>query len=211
VGDQPLRLNSEPVPPDAMPPATGEHAARVAAAQAWLESQCGDYAPLRRQFIAAYFHWIAAEIDAHQAELIERLKSYDGLYRPQDFFWSALRPLPRGWVAAGDRYLPADVVFWDGTQAIAVTLSAHDTERQEALLAAGITVCDGEPTVLPAQFRQFWNSQPLPSSPFRRLAPSPPRGAERVGERWGTTRPDPPHPDPLRPGGEGNQIVISST
>jgi hypothetical protein len=191
VGDQPLRLNSEPVPADAMPPAIGDHAACVASALAWLEGQCGDYAPLRRQFIVAYFRWINTEIDAHQAELMERLEPYDGLYRPQDFFWSALRPLPRGWVAVGDRYLPADVVFWDGTLAIAITLSARDTERQKALLAAGITVCDGEPSALPAQFRQFWHSQPLPSSPFHRLAPSPPRGAERVGETWGnsTTRP----------------------
>ena len=53
VGDEPLRLNSEPVPADAMPLATGDHAARVAAAIEWLGGQCGDYAPLRRQFIAA--------------------------------------------------------------------------------------------------------------------------------------------------------------
>ena len=55
VGDEPLRLNSEPVPADAMPLAIGDHAARVRRRIAWLVSLCGDYAPLRRQFIAAYF------------------------------------------------------------------------------------------------------------------------------------------------------------
>ena len=38
-----------------MPLAIGDHAARVAAAIEWLTGLCGDYAPLRRQFIAAYF------------------------------------------------------------------------------------------------------------------------------------------------------------
>ena len=33
VADEPLRLNSEPVPPDAMPLAIGDHAARVMAAK----------------------------------------------------------------------------------------------------------------------------------------------------------------------------------
>ena len=54
--------------------------------------------PLRRQFIASYFGFIAAHLDAHRTELVERAKPYDGLYRPEDWLWSALRPLPRGWV-----------------------------------------------------------------------------------------------------------------
>jgi hypothetical protein len=168
VNDQPLRLNTEPVPADAMPTAIGDHAARVSAARSWLEDQCGEYAPLRRQFIAAYFHFITAEIDAHREELIERLRPYDGLYRPEDFFWSALRPLPRGWVLAGEQYLPADIVFWDGSQPIAIERNA---DKHRALLAVGITVCRA-PEELP--FHRFWTEQPLPSSPFRRPLPSPP-------------------------------------
>ena len=50
VGDEALRLNSEPVPADAMPLIIGDHTARVVAATSWLEGLCGDYAPLRRQF-----------------------------------------------------------------------------------------------------------------------------------------------------------------
>jgi hypothetical protein len=190
VCGEPLRLNSEPVPADAMPPATGDHAARVAAALAWLEAQCGDYAPLRRQFIAAYFRCIALEIEAHRAELAERLQPYDGLFAPEDFLWSALRPLPRGWVPIGDRWLPADVVFWDGERAIAFELGARETERQKALLAAGVDVRRIEPGLfgrlrdaLPPDFLRFWTCQALPSSPFRRPIPSPPRrGGEDQGE-----------------------------
>src|ERR1700746_3440996 len=77
TGDKPLRLNSEPVPPDAMPLVASDHAARVTAAIEWLHSQCGDYAPLRRQFITSYFAFIAAEIDAHRQEIAASLAPYD--------------------------------------------------------------------------------------------------------------------------------------
>jgi hypothetical protein len=181
VGRAPLRLNTEPMPADAMPVATGDHAARVAAALAWLESLCGDYAPLRRQFIGAYFRFTAAVIDAHRTELVARLRPYDGLYAPEDFLWSALRPLPRGWVPARDRWLPADMVFWDGTQAIAIELAARDTDRQKALLAAGVATLRIEPTafdrldaMLPRGFHRFWDGETLPSSPFRRAIPTCP-------------------------------------
>ncbi len=131
VGAGKLRLNSEPVPADAMPPAIGDHAARVAAAVEWLGALCGDYAPLRQQFIGRYFGFVAAHLEAHRAELMERVKPYDGLYAPEDFLWSALRPLPRGWVPVQSQLLPADVVFWDGGQAVAIELSARETDRQK--------------------------------------------------------------------------------
>jgi hypothetical protein len=173
VGDEPLRLNSEPVPVDAMPLTVGDHAARVTAAVDWLSSQCGDYAPLRRQFIASYFAFIAAEIEAYRAELVDGLKRFDGLYAPDDFLWSALRPLPRGWVPVDDRFLPADMVFWDGTRPIAIELSARETEREKALSAAGVRVYRMEPgaLLLPGPFQGFWRGVTLPSSPFRRLIP----------------------------------------
>jgi hypothetical protein len=182
VGDDRLRLNTEALPADAMPLAIGDHAARVAAGTAWLVSLCGDYAPLQRQFIVAYFGFIAAHLGAHKAELVERVKPYDGLYAPEDFLWSALRPLPRGWVPGQGKLLQADMVFWDGAQAIAIELSARETEKQKALQAAGVAVCRIEPNMLgsdPVQFGQmlpknvqhFWDDQILPSSPFRRLIP----------------------------------------
>jgi hypothetical protein len=178
VGDEPLRLNSEPVPPDAMPLATGDHASRVAAAKEWLESLCGDYAPLRRQFTDAYLRFVAAQIEAHREELAARLEPYDGLYLPDDFLWSAPRPLPRGWVPVASQLLPADMVFWDGTQPIAIELAARNTDRQRALLTAGVTVYRiehsmfaGLDAILPTSFSRFWEGQTLPSSPFRRSIP----------------------------------------
>jgi len=172
VDERPLRLNSEPVPADAMPPAPGDHAARVATAIAWLEGQCGDYAPLRRQFIATYFRSIGAQIEARREELAARLRPYEGLYAPEDYVWSALRPLPRGWVLAGDRWLPADMVFWDGRQPFAIELGTRDTERHRALLAAGIASCRIDPTdIAPADFLRLPELESLPSSPFRRPMP----------------------------------------
>ena len=178
VGADKLRLNSEPVPADAMPLAVGDHAARVAAAIEWLTGLCGDYAPLRRQFIGCYFDFIAAHLEAHRAELAERVKPYDGLYAPEDFLWFALRPLPRGWVPAGGTLLPADMVFWNGAQVVAIELSARETEKQKALAAAGVVVLRIEPDALSRlgdalldSFRRFWEGQLLPASPFRRAIP----------------------------------------
>jgi hypothetical protein len=174
TGDKPLRLNSEPVPPDAMPLVASDHAARVAAAIEWLHSQCGDYAPLRRQFITGYFAFIAEEIATHGQTIAERLAPYNGLYQPDDLTWSALRPLPRGWVPAADQWLPADMVFWDGTRPIAIELGVRETQREKALIAAGICVLRIEPSALqlPNEFRGFWRHTTLPSSPFRRLIPA---------------------------------------
>ena len=173
VGDEPLRLNSEPVPPDAMPLIAADHAARVTAALDWLNSQCGDYAPLRRQFISGYFTFIATEIAAHRQEIAAQLAPYDGLYQPDDMTWSALRPLPRGWVPAGDRWLPADIVFWDGTQPIAIELGTRETEREKALTTVGVHVLRVDPGALALAdiFQGFWRQSGLPSSPFRRLIP----------------------------------------
>jgi hypothetical protein len=178
VGDTPLRLNSEPAPPEAVASLTGDHPARVVASKAWLEGLCGDYAPLRRRFVAAYFEFIAQQIEAHRPELAERVKPFDGLYAPEDFLWSALRPLPRGWAPHGERLLPADFLFWDGTQVIAIEVATRDTERQMALLAAGMTAYRVEPAafdrlgeILPAHFLNFWEGQRLPASAFRRVIP----------------------------------------
>ena len=157
-----------------MPLVAADHAAHVTAALDWLNSQCGDYAPLRRQFIASYFAFIAAEIATHRHEIAERLEAYDGLYQPDDMTWSALRPLPRGWLLIGDRWLPADIVFWDGDQPVAIELGSRESEREKALTTAGADVLRVDPNALnlPDCFTGFWQQTALPSSPFRRLIPS---------------------------------------
>ncbi len=181
AGAELLRLNTEALPLAAMPAVAGDHAARVPAAVDWLISLCGDYAPLRGRFIGAYFGFLAAQIDAHRAALAEDLARYDGLYAPDDWLWSAPRPLPRAWLAGPDGPLPVEIAFWDGTQPLAIELSARDTPRQAALRQAGLPVLRITPDVLadptalgvllPAPFHAFWRGQSLPTSPFRQPIP----------------------------------------
>jgi hypothetical protein len=176
-----LRLNTEPLPQTAIPEAANDHAARVAAAIDWLISLCGDYAPLRRRFITTYFAFLGAQLDTHRAALVPALARYDGLYTPDDWLWSAPRPLPRAWLSGADRPIPAEIAFWDGAQPLAIELSARDTPRHAALRAAGLPVLRIAPdlladpatlgTLLPAPFLAFWRGQTLPASPFRRPVP----------------------------------------
>lgn len=181
AGPDPLRLNTEPLPPAAMPDAAGDHTAHVAAAINWLTSLCGDYAPLRRRFITTYFAFLAAQLDTHRATLAADLARYDGLYTPDDFLWSALRPLPRAWLPGPTGPVPAEIAFWDGTHPLAIELSARDTPRQAALRAAGLPVLRITPdtladpqalgALLPPPFHGFWRGKTLPASPFRRKIP----------------------------------------
>lgn len=182
VGAERLRLNSEPLPQDAVSQAGSDHAARVETLMRWLAGLCGDYNANRQRFVTAYFRAVTAHLDAHVDELVELLRRYDGLFHPHDWLWSALRPLPRAWLPTAATLLPCDFAFWDGERAIAVELTADDTDRGRALRAAGIEVrciapgaLDGDVMrELPDAFRWFWRSEVLPSSPFRRLIPEPP-------------------------------------
>ena len=175
VGDTPLRFNSEPLPAEAMAQATGDHPARLAAMRGWLHALSGDYAPARIRFADLYLAAIAAHIDAHRDELAQMLRRYDGLYAPEDWLWSALRPLPRALLRGDNGMVAVDFAFWDGTQAIAIDLgrgapgngiltcrvtAATLTDNPAALL-----------TVLPDAFRAFWRGETLPRSPFRRGIP----------------------------------------
>lgn len=144
LGPAPLRLNSEPVPAAVLESAGEGHAARVAALTAWLQSLAGDYAVARRRFVAGYMAFLAAELERHRAALADGLARYDGLYAPEDWIWSALRPLPRAWLD-GERI---DVAFWDGSAVIAVRLD--------------------QGSAIPEQCRDVWSGEVLPRSPFRR-------------------------------------------
>ena len=180
LGAAPLRLNSEPLPPAFFPPNDDSHAVRVAALADWLNAACGDYAPLRRRFVALYLAFVAAHLRRHRDALAERLRRFDGLFRPEDFFWSALRPLPRAFVSVGQGRLLVDFVFWDGRQLIAVMIGDENAKNDAALAVAGasvhrITAADlgGDPAAvieksLPESVRDFWTGEVLPLSPFRR-------------------------------------------
>lgn len=175
VGADKLRLNTEPLPAEAMASAVGDHIARVAAMKQFLRGLCGDYAPLRLRFVDCYIDCMAAHLDTHRDELARDLQRYDGLYAPEDWLWSALRPLPRAWLPAGAGMVAVDFAFWDGTRAIAIDLGG-------GVQAGNITVCRITPAaladhpgalldLLPDSFRCFWQAQTLPVSPFRRPIP----------------------------------------
>ncbi len=182
VGADKLRLNSEPLPQDAVTLTSTDHATRIETIRRWLGGLCGDYNPNRQRFIDAYFRSIITHLNAYGDELIERLGQYDGLFLPQDWLWSALRPLPRAWLPADGKLLACDFAFWDGEHPIAVELTAQETERTHALRAAGVEVqCIASGMLdrdilgaLPDGFRWFWRGEDLPSSPFRRPFPDLP-------------------------------------
>jgi hypothetical protein len=151
----PLRLNSHPLPLDAWGDAAAGHTGRVEAMRAWLLTASGDYNGALRRGVTRYLDLVAAHIEDHRHELAADLARYHGLYQPEDWFWSALRPLPRAWW----RQSRADLAFWDGSEIIA----AHPS--------------DFETNDLPAPFQLFWRGETLPMSPFRRglsLTPSSP-------------------------------------
>ena len=104
------------------------------------------------------------------------LQRYDGLYAPEDWLWSALRPLPRAWLPTASGMVPADVAFWDGAQVIAVDFDGKLQAEGLAICRVTPAVLAGEPLsllrLLPQSFRCFWRGQTLPVSPFRQPIPS---------------------------------------
>lgn len=173
LGPAPIRFGTEPMPPDAMPKGA-DHAARLEAASAWLVGQCGAYAPLRARFVAAYFAWIAGEIAAHRDELAARLARFGGLYAPEDWTWSALRPLPRALVPK-----PVDFAFWDGSSLTSILLG--ETKAPEGIAAIRVPMGDlgaGLGAHIPEAWGGFWRGEILPVTPFRR--PIPPAEADQM-------------------------------
>lgn len=138
VGQGPLRLHSVAAPQSAWPERL-DFASCWAAYGAWLQSACGAYRLAPRRFIESYLALVAAQVQAHRAELEEGLARYDGLYRATDWCWSAWRPLPLAWGPEGR----VDMAFWTGSALIPAT-EANFPQR-------------------------FWEGETLPVSPFRRV------------------------------------------
>ncbi len=142
----PLRLNSLPLPIVA----GDDHASRTQTMRAWLLAHCGDYNATLHRGVTHYLAAIAAHVTLHRDTLAAGLTQFHGLYQPEDWCWSALRPLPRAWWRQDDTWARADLAFWDGNAVIPMRPRDFDT---------------GD---LPLPFRQFWNGETLPVSPFRR-------------------------------------------
>jgi hypothetical protein len=149
----PLRLNSFPLPVADWAGGEADHAARMAAVRAWLLASCGDYNVALRRAVTLYLDTIAAHVTRHRDTLATGLVRFHGLYRVEDWFWSALRPLPRAWWQQDGSWMRADLAFWNGNGVIAIRSRDFDTGG------------------LPVPFQHFWNGQTLPVSPFRRTLP----------------------------------------
>jgi hypothetical protein len=156
AGAVPLRLNSLPLPIDAWDTELADHAARLATVRSWLLAGCGDYNVALRRGVSQYLAAVEAHVAEHSAALTGDLAQFHGLYRVQDWCWSALRPLPRAWWRQDGDWLRADLAFWDGSAIIAM---------QAGDFANG---------VLPVPFHRFWTGEALPVSPFRRAFPAGP-------------------------------------
>jgi hypothetical protein len=172
LGPAPLRLNTEPLPPDRFP-ADDTTASRMAAVERFLADAAGEYSRARHRFIAMYMAFIAAHLHRHDAVLAERLRPYDGLYAVGDWGFSALRPLPRAWLPVAERRVPVDFAFWDGRAVIAVVLGGAP---DPALAASGVSVCGIGPEALLGDAEEivgrflpgsFWEGERLPMTPFR--------------------------------------------
>ncbi len=153
LGTAPLRLNSHPLPPDAWNAGADDHASRMAAVRTWLVAGCGDYNEPLRRGVGRYLDAVAAHVEQHRDALAADLARFDGLYRIEDWCWSAPRPLPRAWWRHDDAWRRADLAFWNGNEVI--QMRARDFDAGE----------------LPTAFRRFWNGEVLPVSPFRRELP----------------------------------------
>jgi hypothetical protein len=153
LGDAPLRLNSVPLEASAWGAGQTDHATRMAAMRAWLLARCGDYEGTLRRCVTRYLDGVEDHVAHNRGSLTAGLALFEGLYSPDDWCWSALRPLPHAWWRQGDVWVKADLAFWDGRSVVTM---------QPAAFEAG---------VLPVAFQQFWDGQILPVSPFRRDFP----------------------------------------
>jgi len=156
VGSASLRLNSEPLPAAAWGSGEADHRARMAAMRVWLLASCGDYNETLRRGVTRYLDAVAAHVEAHGDALAADLARFHGLYRAEDWCWSALRPLPRAWWHQDGEWRRADLAFWNGNEVIA--MRARDFDAGD----------------LPSTFQRFWDHELLPVSPFRRQFPSEP-------------------------------------
>ena len=189
----PLRFNSDDrvrFPPSFLADIP-DTATRVARLKSDVSRDLDVFAKNPRRLLDLYFDFIAARLDAERAALDQLLRPLGGLFRVEDWVYSALRPLPNAAVFDADDPEPPravvtqDLVFWTGRAALAIRLrgsgtpsprEAGATERLQAMgvqvatipaaeLGAGIELFSA--VRFPPEFRSFWQGAPYPCSPFR--------------------------------------------
>jgi hypothetical protein len=144
-----------------------------------LKSMCGLWDKLPRLFLDAYFRDIADAIARDRPALETLAAKHGGLFRPEDWSFSALCPLPKARLPAAPE-TPIDFAFWTGQDLHAVLImtatsqsrSSRDTRarlRESGIPVIEIASSELERDLLsrlPAEVSRFWYTEPLPSSPF---------------------------------------------
>jgi hypothetical protein len=160
----------------------------------YLKGLCRPWDNLSTQFLEAYFRSIFDLLDQHRDVLAARLAPYAGLYNERDWFFSAPKPLPRahlhapqkgGAAGAASDFMRVDFAFWLGDRLVAAQSSQgfltprKAKEQTDRLRLAGIDVIMFGPadlaegkardlfTRLLGSSLAFWESEALPSGPFR--------------------------------------------
>jgi len=182
-----LRLSDGPYPfaepPDLIGAATT--AARLDLLRDHLHTLCRPWDKLAQLFLDAYFARIAAAIAAADGELRALAAASGGLFAPEHWSFSALRPLPQAHLPPGDGApVRVEFAFWTGERLIAIELEGSGTPRKarrdelarlEAVDALLVRVPgaalqeQGErllAALLPPPFQRFWDGVTLPSGPF---------------------------------------------
>jgi hypothetical protein len=129
-----LRLNSAKIEFGEPPPLQTlvSVADQLAFLRGHFQHECGIWAKHTRLFMARYIDWVDAEIAANRTELAEKLARFGTLYAPEQWSFSALRPLARAHLAAPetpgatlpDTLVRADIAFWTKPVRLPSTLSA---------------------------------------------------------------------------------------
>lgn len=148
---------------------------------AHLKRLSGGWNKAASLFVDRYFAFLEAEIAGNRAALGARIAAFDGLFRVEDFLYSAPLPLPQAYV--GHALVKVDFAFWAGDRMVAVLLAPSALtpmaarRRREQLAEAGIETADcnaaqlGDSafawfrTTLGAQGCHFWEGERLPSAP----------------------------------------------
>jgi hypothetical protein len=194
-----LRINSGALDlPPPLPTETDSTTAQHVAAH--LKRLYGGWNKAAGSFIDRYFAFLKRQIDRHRSELDERLAPFDGLFRAEDFIYSAPLPLPHAFlfapskqsareIAAPTHFVQVDFAWWLGSRMVAVLLApapltpAAARQRKERLQAAGIECADCTladlddaefawfSNLLGPEGRRFWEGEALPAAPSRRAMP----------------------------------------
>ncbi|MYZ49265.1 hypothetical protein [Propylenella binzhouense] len=157
---------------------TPDAASRLAALEAETMQEVDAFSRPQRLFVESYFRFAAERVAAEAGALASRLAWSKGLFRPEDFVFSALRPLVGVVAAEGSeaRMVSGDFGFWTGGGLVLVTVTggAAQVPRSEAIVPVVLTRSDlargaglfADPR-FPAALRAFEAGQAVPQGPFR--------------------------------------------